>query len=46
MGHKNTITYNSENEVVTEDNNVTAKKIFMSLGIIALIFLLLRVAKK
>ncbi len=46
MGHKNTITYNSENEVITEDNNITAKKMFMSLGIIALIFLILRVAKK
>ena len=46
MGHKNKISYSSENEIVTEDKNITAQKMFMALGIIALIFFLLRVFKK
>ena len=46
MGHKNRISYSSENEIITEDKNITAKKMFMALGIIALIFFLLRVFKK
>jgi len=46
MGHKNSILYSSENEIITEDKNITAKKMFMALGIIALIFFVLRVFKK
>jgi hypothetical protein len=46
MGHKNSISYSSENEIITEDKNITAQKMFMALGIIALIFFLLRVFKK
>ena len=46
MGHKNKISYNSENEIITEDKNITVKKILMALGIIALIFFLLKVFKK
>lgn len=46
MGHKNKITYNSENEIITEDENITIQKIFMALGIIVLIFFLLKVFKK
>ena len=46
MGHKNRISYNSENEIITEEKNITAKKIFMSLGIIAFIFFVLRIFKR
>ncbi len=46
MGHKNKISYSSENEIITEDKNITTKKISISLVIIALIFFLLRVFKK
>ena len=46
MGHKNSISYSSENEIITEDKNITAQKMFIALGIIALIFFLLRVLKK
>ncbi len=46
MGHKNSILYSSENEILTENKNITAKKMFIALGIIALIFFLLRVFKK
>ena len=46
MGHKNSILYSSENEIITEDKNITAQKMFMALGIIALIFFVLRVFKK
>lgn len=46
MGHKNIISYSSENEIITEEKNITVKKILMALGVMALIFLLLRIFKK
>jgi len=46
MGHKNIINYNSENEIITENKNITIEKILISLSIIALLFLLLRILKK
>ncbi|MDA7848287.1 hypothetical protein N8972_02230 [Sulfurospirillum sp.] len=46
MGHKNTILYSSENEIVTEDKNITLKKMLMALGVMALIFFILRILKR
>lgn len=46
MGHKNKISYSSENEIITEDNNITTQKMFIALSIMALIFLLLRFFKR
>ena len=46
MGHKGSIDYESENEPVSEDKNVNMKKILLALGILAGIFLLLKVFKR
>lgn len=46
MGHQNKINYSSENEIITEENNITIKKILMGLGSIILIFFILRIFKK
>ncbi|WP_024954589.1 hypothetical protein [Sulfurospirillum arcachonense] len=45
MGHKNKISYESDNEI-TEEKNVTFMKMFLALGIILLMFLFLKVIKK
>jgi len=46
MGHKNRIIYSSENEIATEKENITAKKIFMALMALGGIFYLIRLIKK
>ncbi len=46
MGHKNRVFYESENEMISEDKNESYLKIIFALGIIALIFFILRFVKK
>jgi nickel transport protein len=46
MGHKNRISYESENEIISEDTNVTFKKILLALVLIAFFFLGLKSVKK
>ncbi len=46
MGHKNRVFYESENEMISEDKNESYVKILLALGIIALIFFVLRFIKK
>jgi nickel transport protein len=46
MGHKNRVFYESENEMISEDKNESYLKIIFALGIIALIFFVLRFIKK
>jgi len=46
MGHQNRISYESENEMVSASQNESYKKILLALGIIALIFFILKLIKK
>jgi len=46
MGHKNRVFYESENEMISEDKNESYMKILIALGIIGLIFFVLRFFKK
>jgi len=46
LGHKNRVSYESENNPVTEDKNIDYKKILLALGILFGIFFLLKVFKK
>jgi len=46
MGHKNRISYESENEIVSIEQNESYKKILLALGIIAFIFFILKLIKK
>jgi len=46
MGHKNSISYESENEVLSVEKNESYKRILLALGIIAFIFFILKVVIK
>ncbi len=46
MGHKNKVSYESENDPLTEDKNLDYKKILLAFGILFGIFFLLKVFKK
>ncbi len=46
MGHKNSISYESENEVISIEKNESYKKVLLALGIIAFIFFILKVVIK
>ncbi|WP_458699352.1 hypothetical protein ACKGJI_05995 [Sulfurospirillum sp. 1307] len=46
IGHKNRVYYESENDLISEDQNESLWRIFMALGIIALIFSALRFLKR
>lgn len=46
IGHKNRVFYESENELISEDENESYLKLLLALGIIALLFFLLRFFKK
>lgn len=46
MGHKTKLSYESENEVITQNENESYLKILFSLALIALIFFILKKIKK
>lgn len=46
MGHQNEISYARQDEMVTVEQNESYTKLLMSLGIIALIFFILKLIKK
>jgi hypothetical protein len=46
MGHKNRVYYESENDMISEDKNESYLKILLALGIIGLLFFILRLIKK